>query len=134
MTGCDEPHDPGWQGKEWSEWFRLEDVRPPAVEGIYRVRLASHGRRLLYIGMSGSSLRGRLGKLRRDVRRGTSREHTAGRVLSAKCGRDPRKLWVSWIDLEGEDRREIYGIEVDLIAAYRQVMRESPACQWHGDG
>jgi hypothetical protein len=27
-------------------------------------------------------------------------------------------------------RRELYGIEVELIAAYRAAMHESPHCQW----
>ena len=88
MTGSDEPRDPGWQGRNWSEWCPLDGAKPPTAEGIYRVRLRGRGRRLLYIGMSGS-LRGRLGQLRRDVRRGTSREHTAGGVLSVRCGARP---------------------------------------------
>jgi len=38
---------------------------------------------------------------------------------------------VSWATVEDKDRRELMGLEVDLIATHRKQFG-SPACQFHG--
>jgi len=39
---------------------------------------------------------------------------------------------VSWALAGDVDRRELMGLEVDLIASCRACYGESPACQFHG--
>jgi hypothetical protein len=39
---------------------------------------------------------------------------------------------VSWAPAGGTGRRELMGMEVDLIAACRARYGQSPACQFHG--
>jgi len=38
---------------------------------------------------------------------------------------------ISWATVNDE-RRELIGLEVDLIAACRRMFGQSPACQFHG--
>jgi hypothetical protein len=58
--------------------------------------------------------------------------HVAGGcVWNHKCA--GFEIEVSWLDRSAIDRREINGIECDLIAAHRKAERRSPACQFAGD-
>jgi len=124
-------HDPRgefWQGYEWSKWEALATAKAPQRQGIYRV-LAGRERRLLYIGISGNLYR-RLYTLRRGVIQGLKVAHPAVACV--------RQHWsvikVSWVVLEEHEteRRELFGIEAELIAAYRSTLHESPTCQWSG--
>lgn len=122
------PRGPHWKGYAQSDWVwldRTDVLEPPDAMGVHRVR--SRRRGLAYVGMAGrgktSSLRTRIAMLRCTVagRRG----HAAGRCI-CRLSRGP--IYVSWVALD-VDIREVYGIEVDLIAAHRAVMHESPYCQ-----
>lgn len=118
------PQGPYWQGYAWEDWRRIEDARPPRQRGIYR--LHSRRRGLDYIGIS-DSLASRIGILRRCYQ-GARGAHPA-----CACVRDaPGTVQISWVELDPKEvsRRELYGIEVELIAAYRAAMHESPHCQW----
>jgi hypothetical protein len=55
--------------------------------------------------------------------------YAGGCVASHAAG---RAVVVSWIELPTIDRRELMGIEVDLIAAYRISTGGSPPCQFAG--
>ena len=123
------PQGPFWQGYEWSAWVDLNAARPERAQGIYRVR-CQRRRGLLYIGISGN-LSARSGKLRRGVI-----EQRPGHPAS-QCVREQRcHPQISWVVLTreavGVGRRELYGIEAELIAAYRAAFHESPDCQWSG--
>lgn len=127
-------HDPQgghWQGYEWADWLPLPVVSGrivPHCQGVYRVR-ALRRPGLLYIGITGS-VANRLNSLRRAVAAGTGRGHIAGRAISAVG----RPVEVSWTELPVSvvERREVFGIEAELIAACRAVMQASPVCQWSG--
>jgi hypothetical protein len=118
------PRGPYWQGYAWSEWSRIEDARPPKQRGVYRVRSGRAG--LDYIGIS-DDLAMRVGILRR-CHQGRSGAHPACRCIREAPGfvRVSRGTF----DEDEVSRRELYGIEVELIAAYRAAIHESPHCQW----
>lgn len=127
-----DPRGPYWQGYEWSEWVPLEDSdlnapKPPHQRGVYRVHCRQQG--LAYIGIS-DNVAARIGTLRRQVYEGVRRGHSAGRCIREA----PGPAYVSWVELDPErvSRRELYGIEVELIAAYRAATHQSPHCQWSG--
>lgn len=115
-----------WRGLDWSAWASLGDSRPDGVQGIYRVRSGRKG--LAYIGMSGN-LASRVGTLKRSVDAGGGHFHPAGGCIN----RNSRgQIEVSWVKLT-QSRREVYGIEVDLIAAYRHEMARVPTASGRKD-
>jgi hypothetical protein len=128
-SGEEDPQGPGWGGLVWSSWFHLDtDARIPRAAGIYRLRCL--GRRgLIYIGIS-VRLSGRLGGLRRARSRPDKRGHYAAGCVAGHEARG-EVVEVSWAIVEDKDRRELMGLEVDLIAAHRKHFG-SPACQFHG--
>jgi hypothetical protein len=131
-------HDPSgefWQGYRWSSWEVLADARPPKVPGIYRI-MANRHRNLLYIGIS-SNLATRVSTLRRGVMTGRAVTHPAAPCVGSY---GPSNIRISWVEIktdelsgDHEGRRELYGIEAELIASYRAALHESPLCQWSGE-
>jgi hypothetical protein len=118
------PRGPFWQGYRWEPWVRIEAAGREQERGIYRVH--SRRRGLDYIGIS-DNLASRIGTLRRCFAGGQG-SHPACRCVHEA----PGVVRISWVELKPDDvsRRELYGIEVELIAAYRAAMHESPHCQW----
>lgn len=132
----DDPRDLDWLGHEWQRWVDLDAAVAgrggiPRVQGIYRVRCRGT-RGLLYIGISGS-LSARLRRLRRGMSDPHGVGHYAGGCVASHAA--GRVVEVSWVELPlpKTDRRELMGIEVDLIAAYRAFTGgKSPPCQFAG--
>jgi hypothetical protein len=103
--------------------------------GIYQVRIAGQPE-LIYVGIS-KNLRMRIGNLRRGA------GHSAAPCLAAHRSRG-HAVEISWApvtasqmnvrhpDDQEEVKRELFGIETDLIAACRRLFGHSPACQFHG--
>jgi len=130
-----------WAGRTWSNWFDLGSATAPraalapSVAGIYRLRCAGRPG-LIYIGQSGRSLRTRLRQLRDGMAEAAAgRPHSAPHFAAPCVQAHAAKGWaveVSWIELEEVDRRERFGIEVDLIALYRRTVNQSPTCQFAG--
>jgi hypothetical protein len=118
-----DPRGSFWYGLSWSTWAPFAESNPRRHQGIYRVRSSRTG--LAYIGMSGN-LASRIGTLRRSIEAGGGHVHPAGACIKRSSS---GRIEVSWVELT-ESRREVYGIEVDLIAAYRAEVGESPHCQW----
>lgn len=91
---------------------------------------------LVYIGQSGRSIRTRLRQLLRgmgeaEAGRPQNAPHFAAPCINSHAVRG----WiaeVSWIAMPTIDRRERFGVEVDLIALYRRTERASPTCQFAG--
>lgn len=139
MPSVRHPHSQQWQRHAWEPWHRLDDVLTsrsafpaPREQGIYRLR--AHRRvGLLYIGLTGN-LRQRLNALATAVERahvGGVGFHPAGRCLAQREQRG-QTIEVSWVEIPGVDRRELFGIECELIAAYRHEKRRNPECQFAG--
>ncbi len=107
----------------------------PREPGIYRVRCADRPR-LVYIGQSGRSLRTRLRQLRDGMRGAAAGKRQNTPHFAASCVADhAARGWtveVSWIALPTVDKRERFGIECDLIAAYRRSEKANPTCQFAG--
>src|SRR5262249_38679769 len=125
--------DPRWQNLEWTCWKQLDEAfRPrdsiPRAAGVYRLR-ASDCPGLIYIGIS-DRLRFRLGGLRRARHRADKKGHSAAACVAAyeEAG---KIVFVSWATVGDMGRRDLMGLEVDLIAAHRRRFG-SPACQFHG--
>jgi hypothetical protein len=57
--------------------------------------------------------------------------HIAGACVQAHVDQG-WVIEVSWVATAEVGKRERLGLEVDLIAAYRRVMGESPTCQFAG--
>jgi len=137
-----------WEGHNWSQWHTLDSgiasrsVKAPDVPGLYRLRCAGQVG-LIYIGETGSSLRGRFHQLRKAMEyAGQGKYSRQGKVggpphVAGGCVLRHKLagflIEVSWFDGSGLDRREIKGIECELIAAYRKTKRQNPACQFAGD-
>jgi hypothetical protein len=129
----EDPQDPRWWGLEWTGWqqldqaFQARDAIPRAA-GVYRLR-ARDCPGLIYIGIS-DRLSSRLGGLRRARYRVDKKGHSAAACVAAyeKAG---KIVSVSWATVRDIDRRDLIGLEVDLIAAHRRRLG-SPACQFHG--
>ncbi|HET9969934.1 MAG TPA: hypothetical protein VFQ68_16995 [Streptosporangiaceae bacterium] len=130
--GRDDPLDPHWGGLTWSGWYELgaTGVRGlvPREAGAYRLRC---GGRVIYVGIS-DRLGSRLGGLRRARSRPPLyRGHSAAACV-AGFEKQGEVVEVSWALAGDIDRRELMGLEVDLIANCRACYGESPACQFHG--
>jgi hypothetical protein len=129
----EDPQDPRWRGLEWTSWKQLDEafrVRAaiPRAAGVYRLR-ASDCPGLIYIGIS-DRLSSRLGGLRRARYRADKKGHSAAACVAAHEAAG-KIVSVSWATVGDMDRRDLMGLEVDLIAAHRQNSG-SPACQFHG--
>jgi len=130
LRPVDDPLSHRWQRIEWTPWVSLHEAAStyrgiPRKQGIYRIR-TRRGTSLLYIGIS-VRLAGRLQGLERAIHRPDHKGHYAGRCVSRARG-----VEISWIVLEELDKRQLMGREVDLVAAYRRVMKASPRCQFAG--
>lgn len=136
-----DPQSRTWAGFEWSDWHELTAALTPRGSpvppeaGLYRVRVEG-APGLLYIGQTGLSLRGRLGQLRTSEKRASAgldarAPHVAGACVHQHKQRGAT-IHVSWVATPDIDKRERLGRECDLIAAYRQVIGESPSCQFAG--
>ena len=133
-----------WQGYEWSPWHRIDGEsgqnivyakgRNPAPEipGLYRIRCTRHAG-LEYIGMSATSLRARLYTCWLSAVHlesgGNATRHPYSEHLVAHA-RSGRQVSVSWTALDGLDKVELFGIECELIAAYRATRGRNPAHQF----
>jgi len=126
-----DPQDSLWEGLVWSRWHQLDTPggrAVPSEAGVYRLRC--HGDpALIYIGIS-DRLSSRLGGLRRARGREDKRGHYAAACVAAH-EKQGNTIEVSWAIAGDVDRRELMGLEVDLIAAHRKRFG-SPACQFHG--
>ena len=137
-----------WEEHEWSQWYGLDsaialrDAKAPEVPGLYRIRCANQ-EGLIYIGETGKSIRGRFRQLQKAMEYAEQGKyarlgkiggppHVAGGCVwnHKRAGFD---IEVSWLDGSAFDRREIKGIECELIAAHRKSEHRSPACQFAGD-
>lgn len=135
MTEHRDPADPAgdyWHRLAWSAWHQLDATTSLVIQpkpGIYRLRC--QGRLdLIYIGIS-VRLSSRLGALRRARGRPRHRGHSAAACVAGHEA-NGEVVEVSWALTEGIDRRELMGLEADLIAACRARFGKSPACQFHG--
>lgn len=133
-----DPQSPTWAGFNWSDWHDVTTaVAPresamPTDAGVYQIR-AKGKLGLIYIGQTGRSLRGRVRRLRLALGRAARGLDAVGHVAGAcvyEHQRHGATIQVSWVAMPNLDKRERLGREVDLIAAYRQVMHESPSCQF----
>ena len=132
-----DPRDPHWGGLEWSEWYSLEETGDgrglvPVEIGIYRVRRTGSPE-LIYVGIS-DTLRTRISQLR------NASGHSAADCVAAHSSLG-HIVEVSWATVSQmyihqriteEQRRELLGLEVDLIASCRWLFGRSPVCQHHG--
>ncbi len=123
----DDPRSPHWGGLEWSEWYPLDSTGGgiglvPRGTGIYRLQRADHPE-LIYVGVS-DRLRTRISNLRNGA------GHSAAPCVAKHRSRGDA-IEVSWA-IVNDERRELFGLEVDLIAACRRLFGQSPACQFHG--
>jgi hypothetical protein len=136
-----DPRSGDWEGHHWSEWATLDIATAPDAAlapnqpGLYRIRCRGEPG-LIYIGQTGSSLRGRFRQLRKSMEysaagRPAEAPHIAGACVQAHLEQG-RVVAVSWVALPGVGKRARLGLEVDLIAAYRRVMGESPTCEFAG--
>jgi hypothetical protein len=129
--GRGDPLGPRWGGLSWSDWHELDAVAArglvPRDAGAYRLRC---GGRVIYVGIS-DRLGSRLGGLRRARGHPEHRGHSAAGCV-AGFERRGEAVEVSWALAGDIDRRELMGLEVDLIAGCRAWYGESPACQFHG--
>ena len=130
-----------WGGNQWSRWYTLSDAIAPRTAvapmqpGIYRIRCSDRPG-LVYIGQSGRSLRTRLRQLRdgmhdAEAGRPQNAPHFAAPCVYSHVARG-WTIEVSWIAMPQVDKRERFGIEVDLIALYRRTEKASPTCQFAG--
>jgi hypothetical protein len=133
-----DPRGRRWGGLDWSEWYSLAKTGDgsglvPREMGIYRVRRTGDPE-LIYVGIS-DTLRQRISGLRNNS------GHSAADCVAAhrNPGHDIEVSWATvgqmYIDgriSEEHERRELLGLEVDLIAACRWLFGHSPACQHHG--
>ncbi len=133
-----DPRDGDWGGLPWSDWYPLERTGDghglvPVEVGIYRVRRAGSPE-LIYVGIT-DGLRGRMSQLRNGS------GHYAAECVEAhrSLGHSIEVSWActSQMNIDRrlsmkEKRRELMGLEVDLIAACRRLYGRSPACQFHG--
>ncbi len=107
----------------------------PSQPGIYRIRCSGRAG-LVYIGQSGRSLRTRLRQLRDGMRLADAGKPQAAPHFAAPCVNTHAsrgwKVEVSWIGMPDVDKRERFGVEVDLIALYRRTQKASPTCQFAG--
>lgn len=137
-----------WEGHVWSRWHTLNDAiasqsaKAPDSPGLYRIRCADQAT-LIYIGETCKSLRGRFRQLRKAMEYARQGKYSS----QGKVGGPPHvaggcvlrhalagaSIEISWVDGSGLDRREIMGIECELIAAYRKTRRQNPVCQFAGD-
>ena len=132
-----DPRDPHWGGLEWSEWHPLVNTGNgkgliPGNRGIYRLQRVGLPE-VIYVGIS-DQLRSRISSLRNGA------GHSAAPCVAA-LGRG-HIIEVSWATVSRmsteqpvspeQERRELLGLEVDLIAACRRCFGQSPACQFHG--
>ena len=132
MRPVDDPLSERWQHISWTPWVDLSQAAStrgaiPGDQGLYRVRKRG-AKELLYIGKS-IRLAARLQRLERAIHRKDHIGHYAGGCVwrAARSGAQ-----VSWMVMPGPVRN-VLGREVDLIAAYRKVMGDSPHCQFAGD-
>ena len=130
----EDPQDPHWRGLDWTCWKQLDEAfrdrgAVPRASGVYRLR-ASGCPGLIYIGIS-DRLSSRLGGLRRARYRPDKKGHSAAACVAAYEAAD-KIVSVSWATVTDMDRRDLMGLEADLIAAHRQNFG-SPACQFHGE-
>ena len=130
----DDPHSPHWADLAWSLWHHLDTTAQrglvPRKRGIYRLRCKGRSA-LIYIGIS-DKLSSRLGGLRRARNHPPRyRGHSAAACVVQHEARGAI-VEVSRTQLENVSRRELMGLEVDLIAACRARFGDSPACQFHG--
>lgn len=135
-----DPSDPRWGGLEWSNWHSLDETGSgqglvPRGMGIYRVRIAGQPQ-LIYVGIS-KRLRMRIGNLRRGVGHSAASCVAAHRIQGHAVEISwalvtPSQMNVRHPDDQEEVKRELFGLETDLIAACRRLFGHSPACQFHG--
>jgi hypothetical protein len=136
-----DPQGTHWDGRDWSDWYPMEDAlkprqaKAPNVPGVYRLRCAGQPG-LIYIGETGRSLRGRLRQLciaMKDASLGKppGPPHVAGACVFKHTTRG-FKIQVSWHPMAAEDHCEIKGVECELIGTYRKRMHQSPMCQFAG--
>jgi len=135
-----DPQAARWGGQKWSSWYKLPDAvaaraaLAPAQAGIYRIRCTGRSG-LIYIGQSGRSLRTRLRQLRDGMKDAEAGRPQNAPHFAAPCVYAHAARWgveVSWVALPDIEKRERFGIEVDLIALYRRTEKTSPACQFAG--
>jgi hypothetical protein len=134
VTDPDDPRDPRWCGLAWSEWHPLDGTAEsglvPPEAGLYRLRCRGRAE-LIYVGIS-DRLRSRLGGLRRARHRPLDYQGHSAAACVAAFEQRHEVVEVSWAPAGGTGRRELMGMEVDLIAACRARYGQSPACQFHG--
>jgi hypothetical protein len=128
-----DPRHRRWGGLEWSGWYALDKTGNgaglvPTGRGIYRLQRVGHPE-LIYVGIS-DRLRSRISNLRNGV------GHSAAPCAAAHLSRG-NVIEISWATVsqrgnKDEERRDLLGLEVDLIAACRRLFGQSPACQFHG--
>ena len=137
-----------WEEHEWSQWYGLDsaialrDAKAPEVPGLYRIRCANQ-EGLIYIGETGKSIRGRFRQLQKAMEYAEQGKYARlGKIggpphVAGGCVWNHRRagfdIEVSWFDGSAFERREIKGIECELIAAHRKTEHRSPACQFAGD-
>jgi hypothetical protein len=132
MRPVDDPLSERWQKIAWTPWVDLSQAAStrgaiPREQGLYRVRKRD-AQQLLYIGKS-IRLAARLQGLERAIHRKDHIGHYAGGCIW-RAARS--SVQVSWMVMPGAVRN-VLGREVDLIAAYRKMMGDSPRCQFAGD-
>lgn len=134
MADNRDPQGPRWSGLEWSGWHRLDDTAAPGLvpreAGIYRLRCQGRPE-LIYVGIS-DELSRRLGGLRRARCNPPSYKGHSAAACVVAIERHVGAVEVSWALTGDMGRRELMGLEVDLIAACRARYGDSPACQFHG--
>lgn len=127
-----------WFDLEWSDWLPLDpDVGAlrtlSSAAGLYRIRHPAYDR-LVYVGETGRSTRGRVGSLAR----GTYADempyrdpHTAAPTLWAIRQEHGPELEVSWVaPNRAADKQARKGTEAALIAVHRRDVGESPVANF----
>lgn len=133
LRQSDDPRSDAWQAVAWEPWIALKEAASnrgtiPRKQGIYRLR-SRRGKGLLYIGIS-VHLAQRLHGLARAIHRTDHVGHYAGGCVARAAGPD---VEVSWVVRARVSKRALLGQEVDLIAAYRTTIGQSPRCQFAGE-
>jgi hypothetical protein len=127
-----------WLGLSWSDWLPLDRQQGalsslPTEAGLYRVRHPAYDR-LVYIGQTGRSLRGRVGSLARGAyaeEMPYRDPHTAAPTLWAIREQHGLELEFSWVEPpSADDKQTRMSIEAALIAVHRRDTNQSPVANF----
>jgi hypothetical protein len=116
------PESPDWCGHAWSDWQRVDAVRVPVGEGLYRLRRQGQ-EGLLYVGQ------GKVGDRLAAHRAKCARAgHRQGVIFGS-----PAHLECSWVLNSAWLAHQRLELETDLLASHLLVAGAVPPAQFLGE-